>query len=82
MEWLAACDLLQSSPHPVAPKLPTAPDGASFAVQIWNDCGCTIEWDALPYFADLYGIEDMDQVLIQLLAIREYARNNQDKGSS
>ena len=38
--------------------------------------GGDIDWSALPIVADFIGIEDVEALLMQLVVIRDWKRNN------
>jgi len=40
-------------------------------LKIWNTCG-GIDWAALPLLAELYGVDDMEILIEELVAIREF----------
>jgi hypothetical protein len=42
-----------------------------FALQAWNGMGGLIDWNAVPVFCELYGIEDVELFIAHLTAIRD-----------
>jgi hypothetical protein len=40
-------------------------------VQIWNECG-GIDWSALPIMVEMHGITDVETLVAELLAIRDF----------
>lgn len=55
------------------------PDGADIARRAWNLMGGEINWAALPVVAELFGIEDIEPFLMQLVAIRDWQRDNSEQ---
>ncbi len=47
---------------------------AAIAVKAWNLMGGEIQWSALEFIAELFGIQDMDIFIHQLAAIRDHGR--------
>jgi hypothetical protein len=44
---------------------------------VWNAIGGVIDWQGLPVVAELFGITDIEQLIFDLITIRE----NQNKGA-
>jgi len=40
----------------------------------WSLMGGQIDWSALPFLVELYGIRDPDIFLAELVAVREYVQ--------
>lgn len=45
--------------------------GQSLALRIWNESR-GLDWQALPLLIDVHGITDVDTLLAELVAIREF----------
>lgn len=41
------------------------------ALTIWNECR-GIEWEALPVLAEIHGVSDIETLIVELIAIREF----------
>jgi len=52
------------------------PDG--IAVEVWNLMGGQIDWSAVPVVVPLFGIEDVELLISQLLAIRRHVERTRD----
>ena len=48
---------------------------AVIAVKAWMDMGRRMDWAALPFLIELYGVEDVEGFKVDLLAIRDYEDN-------
>lgn len=65
MAWLEMADSgLPFGPGP-------APQGASISIRAWNLMG-GIDWAGLPVVAEVLGIEDVERLIVDLCAIRDY----------
>ena len=42
------------------------------AAKIWKMSGQKLDWEALPYLLELYGVNDTEIMLAQLVTIRDY----------
>lgn len=42
------------------------------AVKAWNLMGCRLDWAALPIVAELFGIDDVETLITQLVALRDH----------
>jgi len=40
-------------------------------VAIWNACNGAIDWAALPILCEIYGVEDPENLIVQLMVIRD-----------
>ena len=47
------------------------PDGGRLAVQVWNEMGGDFQWAALPLLCEIHGIDDLETLITQLIAIRD-----------
>lgn len=47
------------------------PDDSAVAVAIWNAGGNELNWSALPVLCEIYGVEDPENLIAQLLYIRD-----------
>jgi hypothetical protein len=41
-------------------------------VEIWRLSGKKLDWQALPILAEMYGVEDIECLIFQLAAIRDF----------
>jgi hypothetical protein len=46
------------------------PDGAGLSIEVWNEMGGDLQWSALPVLCAIHGIEDVESLISQLVAIR------------
>lgn len=60
---------MEANPH-FKPALP--PDGTHLAVNAWNLMGGVIDWAALPVVVEMFGVDDVDSLVRDLVTIREY----------
>ncbi len=60
---------MEQSKLPVPPT--PVPDDSYLALKLWNIMS-GIDWDALPLLCELYGVEDLELLIAQLVAIREH----------
>ncbi len=44
-------------------------------IRIWNAMGGQIDWSALPILAEIHGIDDIEMLSEQLIAIRSHQRD-------
>jgi hypothetical protein len=50
----------------------------ALAIRVWNLMGGELDWAALPVLAEMVGIEDIEQLIVQLAAIRTWQADNKD----
>lgn len=46
----------------------------ALAIRAWNWLGGTIDWAGLPLVAEMLGIEDLEILVAQLAALRDWQR--------
>jgi hypothetical protein len=51
------------------------PENFNFAILVWNMCGGSIDWQALPIACEIYGITDIEQMIFNLMLIKESQNN-------
>jgi hypothetical protein len=51
-----------------------APCPSPIVMQIWNSCR-GLDWNALPVMFELYGVEDIDVTVHELLAIKKFVED-------
>lgn len=47
------------------------------AVRIWNESE-RLDWKALPLLIDIHGVTDVETLIAELVAIREFLEENRD----
>lgn len=57
-------------------RLAAPEPGTALAIRAWNVMG-GIDWAALPVVAELFGISDIDLLIHQLVAIRDWQRETE-----
>jgi hypothetical protein len=68
---------LESSQLPPGIR-PKQPDTATaLAIRAWNWMGGQIDWAGLPMIAELLGLDDMELLINQLSALRDWQHGNQ-----
>lgn len=48
------------------------------SLRLWKEMGNAIDWTALPVLVELYGIDDPEPVIRQLLTIRSVIENERE----
>ncbi len=48
------------------------PDNGELAIRGWNLMSGKIDWSALPFIVDMFGIEDVEIFVRQLVAIQDH----------
>jgi len=48
-------------------------------MQAWHVMGRTLDWQALPFLVELYGVPDVEVFISELVAIREYVTEKQNE---
>jgi hypothetical protein len=62
---------------PDAIKPAGRPDAAaSVAISAWNLCG-GMDWNAIPFVADMLGIRDVEGLIYQMSAIRDHLKKGE-----
>lgn len=66
------------SPEDYARVVPPPPltDGEYLALRVWREMGHRIDWNALPFLLERHAVEDSDQLVEQLLIIRDTRRSD------
>ncbi len=58
---------------PLGPGMP--PPESQIALSAWNLMG-GLDWQALPIVAEMIGVTDIETLVVQLVAIRDWQRDN------
>lgn len=48
------------------------------AVRVWNMMGGGIDWTALPVLVPIFGVEDVERLLLDLIVIRNHLERSRD----
>lgn len=43
----------------------------ALSLRVWNEMR-GIDWDAIPYFVEIHGIEDVEALILDLIVIRDF----------
>lgn len=62
MAWLETLD----------PKQPAAPPVETLGPKVWNMMGGRVEWTAMPLIVDLLGVADPEEMVHDLLIVRDH----------
>jgi hypothetical protein len=66
---------LEQSRLPLPPGASSQPDpDTALAIRAWNWMGGALDWSGLPLVAELLGIHDLERLITQLAAIRDWQR--------
>ena len=57
-----------------SPPAGPAPLESRVSIQAWNLMAGQIDWAALPWVCDHLGIDDVDDVILDLMQIRDFQR--------
>ena len=63
-------DWLEEFKQPFPPSEP--PEECRIAVDIWFAMGRTLDWNALPVLVEIYGVPDPEELIVQLVARRDF----------
>lgn len=56
--------------HEIPPE--TVPLACQIPEKVWRVMGYKIDWEAMPYLCEIYGVDDPELLLMQLIVIRDY----------
>jgi len=67
---MAWCERTQM---PLAPGV-TCDSATALAIKAWNWMGGQIDWTGLPLIAEILGVDDLEVLIVQLAALRDWQR--------